>query len=200
VAYQDGLQPRRPGKNYNLRQKTWWSSLHAAAICSNEKEESPQVISTKRRIFLKGTLAASTVAVAAGAGLLSPRQTLAAVWPKEAFQARQVSDALKGIFGNDQTEPSDKIEVNAPDIAENGAVVPITISSDMPNIESIALIAEKNGTPLAATFNLGANADGFVSTRIKMGETSNIIAVVKANGKVYSRSKEVKVTIGGCGG
>ncbi len=152
----------------------------------------------KRRVFLKSTLAGSAVAVAVGAGLVAPRQVLAA-WPKSAFEAKTVQDAMKGIFGSDLSEASGDIKIKAPDIAENGAVVPVTISTGM-KAESIAIIVEKNGTPLAATFNLAANTEGYVSTRIKMGKTSDVIAVVKSGGKTYSARKEVKVTIGGCGG
>ncbi|WP_303902029.1 thiosulfate oxidation carrier protein SoxY [Thiohalomonas denitrificans] len=153
----------------------------------------------KRRIFLKGTLASGAVATAVSAGLLSPRQVLAD-WPKNAFEAETVQDALKGLYDSDLTEPSDAVNIKAPDIAENGAVVPISVSADLPNVESVTIIAEKNGTPLAASYQLGASAKPSISTRIKMGETSNVIAVVKADGKAYSARKEVKVTIGGCGG
>lgn len=152
----------------------------------------------KRRVFLKGTLAGSAVAVAVGAGLLKPRQVMAA-WPKGSFEARDVQTALKGLFGSDLTAASQDIKIKAPDIAENGAVVPVTISTGM-KAETISIIVEKNGTPLAASFNLGGNAKGYVSTRIKMGKTSNVIAVVKSGGKLHSARKEVKVTIGGCGG
>jgi len=153
----------------------------------------------KRRVFLKGTLAGSAIAVAVGAGLLNPRQVLAA-WPQDAFKAKSVQDALKGLYGNDLTETSGAIDIKAPDIAENGAVVPVTISTDLPNVKSISIISEKNGTPLVASFNLASNAEGFVSTRIKMGQTSNVIATVESDGKLYSARKEVKITIGGCGG
>ena len=153
----------------------------------------------KRRVFLKGTLASSAVAVAVGTGLLSPRQVLAA-WPKSAFEAKSVSDALNGMFGSDLAPASDAIKVEAPDIAENGAVVPVTIETSLKNVESISIIAEKNQTPLVASFNMTPRTEGYISTRIKMGQTSNVIAVVKAGGKLYSARKEVKVTIGGCGG
>ena len=103
-------------------------------------------------------------------------------------------------MGSHQLESSDKISIRAPDIAENGAVVPIQVTSDIANIESINIIAEKNAAPLTASFVLGPGAEGFVSTRIKMGKTSRVIAVVKADGKLHSIDKEVKVTIGGCGG
>ena len=153
----------------------------------------------QRRSFLKGTLAGSAVAVAVGAGLLSPRTVLAA-WPKAAFEAKNVEDAMNKLFGSAENTPSGDIKIKAPDIAENGAVVPVSVSTSLDNVDSIAVIAEKNGTPLASNFKLGANAIPNVSTRIKMGKTSDVIAVVKANGKAYSARKNVKVTIGGCGG
>lgn len=153
----------------------------------------------KRRVFLKGSLASGMVAVAVGAGVLSPRQVLAA-WPKDAFEAKNVNDAMNGLLNTDLAPASDAIKLEAPDIAENGAVVPVKITANMDNVESITIISEKNQTPLIASFNLAGGTQGFISTRIKMGKTSNVIAVVKAGGKVYSARKEVKVTIGGCGG
>jgi len=153
----------------------------------------------KRRTFLRGTLASGSIAVAVGAGLLNPRQVLAA-WSKEAFEADGVKKALNGLYGTDATSESSDITIKAPDIAENGAVVPVTVETSLPNVENISILVEKNGTPLAASFNLGATARGMISTRIKMGKTSDVIATVKSDGKIYSTRKEVKVTIGGCGG
>jgi sulfur-oxidizing protein SoxY len=153
----------------------------------------------KRRVFLKGSLASGMVAVAVGAGLVSPRQVLAA-WPKAAFEAKDVNAAMNGIVGTDLAPASDAIKLDAPDIAENGAVVPVKVTASMDNVESITLLAEKNQTPLIASFNMASGTKGYISTRIKMGRTSNVIAVVKAGGKVFSTRKEVKVTIGGCGG
>ncbi len=152
-----------------------------------------------RRVLLKGTLAAGATGIAISAGLLTPKAVLAA-WPKAAFEAKDTNTALQASFGSSSTTKSSDIKLKAPDIAENGAVVPITVTSNISNTESISIVVKENGTPLAATFNLGANAKGFVSTRIKMGKTSDVIAVVKAGGKLYSTSKNVKVTIGGCGG
>jgi sulfur-oxidizing protein SoxY len=153
----------------------------------------------KRRIFLKGTLATGAVGMAVSAGLLTPRSVLAA-WPKAAFEAKDVNSALAGLFGSSDLAGSDKIKIKAPDIAENGAVVPISVTTDISGAESISIITEKNAAPLSASFVLGPNTEGYVSTRIKMGKTSSVIAVVKADGKLYSTGKEVKVTIGGCGG
>ncbi|MCG6867397.1 MAG: thiosulfate oxidation carrier protein SoxY [Gammaproteobacteria bacterium] len=152
-----------------------------------------------RRVFLKGSLAAGAVGVAVGAGLLTPRSILAA-WPQSAFEAKSVDAALSAAVGSDKTEASSDITVKAPDIAENGAVVPITVSTGMAGASMIALIAEQNATPLTSTFELGEGTEAFISTRIKMGKTSNVLAIVKADGKLYSAKKEVKVTIGGCGG
>jgi sulfur-oxidizing protein SoxY len=154
---------------------------------------------TKRRLFLKGSLAASSVGVAVGAGLLTPHTVLGA-WSEAAFTAKEVPAALDALLGSDMTEHTDKIEIKAPDIAENGAVVPITVSTEMEGVESIAVMAEKNPVPLVASYELGAGAIPFVSNRIKMGKTGDVIAVVKAGGKLYSNRKGVKVTIGGCGG
>ncbi len=153
----------------------------------------------QRRSFLQGTLAGSAVAVAIGAGLLHPRQVLAA-WPKSAFEAKSVQDAMASMYGTAESTPSGDITIKAPDIAENGAVVPVSITTTLPDVTDIGIIAEKNGTPLSANFKMAANAKGYVSTRIKMGKTSSIIAIVVAGGKTYSARKEVKVTIGGCGG
>jgi sulfur-oxidizing protein SoxY len=156
-------------------------------------------VNMKRRVFLKGTLASSAVAVAVGAGLITPRLVLAA-WPKSAFEAKSVNEAMTDLFGSDLAPGSNDIKVDAPDIAENGAVVPVTVTTSMPKVESITIISEKNRTPLVASFNMTSKTKGKISTRIKMGESSNVIAVVKAGGKLYSARKEVKVTIGGCGG
>ena len=152
----------------------------------------------KRRMFLKGSLAAGTVGVAVGAGLLTPGTVLAA-WPKAAFEAKTVDDGLKGIGMSGATH-SDDIKIKAPDIAENGAVVPVTISTKMAGVTNIAIVIAKNGTPLSSSYDLGKGAQGYISTRVKMGKTSDVMAIVKAGGKVLSNKKEVKVTIGGCGG
>ncbi|HFD15821.1 MAG TPA: thiosulfate oxidation carrier protein SoxY [Rhodospirillales bacterium] len=154
---------------------------------------------SKRRTFLKGTLAVGAVGVAVGAGLLAPRRVLAA-WPKSAFEAKSVQDALKAVVGTDLTEASGKVKVKAPDIAENGAVVPVTVTASIDGVDAMAIFVEKNPQPLTSSYELSPAALGFVSTRIKMGKTSDVIAVAKAGGKVYSARKEVKVTIGGCGG
>ncbi len=153
----------------------------------------------KRRVFLKGSLAAGTIGVAAGAGLLAPQAVLA-TWNEKAFQATSIDDALNAALGSAAEDGSDKIMIKAPDIAENGAVVPVSVSADIADVESIALLAANNNTPLVAMFNLGAGGVADVSTRIKMANTGDVVAVVKAGGKLHSARKSVKVTIGGCGG
>lgn len=152
-----------------------------------------------RRILLKGSLAAGSVGVAIGAGLLSPRLVLAN-WNQAAFEAKDVSAAITELMGGDAAETSDRIDIKAPDIAENGAVVPVTVETALPGVKSIAIVASGNATPLVAFFELGEAAMPFVSTRIKMGKTADVVAVVKTADKVFSNAKNVKVTIGGCGG
>jgi sulfur-oxidizing protein SoxY len=152
-----------------------------------------------RRKFLKSAAGLGGIAAAIGTGLLIPQRAIAA-YLEEAFAATEVSAAMIGAEGSDKHTPSDEIKLKAPDIAENGAVVPVTVSSTLPNVESISIIAMKNPSPLAASFQLSDMSEAYVSTRIKMGKTSDVIAVVKSGGKLYSATKEVKVTIGGCGG
>ncbi|HHJ13205.1 MAG TPA: thiosulfate oxidation carrier protein SoxY [Gammaproteobacteria bacterium] len=157
-------------------------------------------MNSKRRTFLKGSVAISALGAAVGAGLLTPRAVLAA-WPTDAFKANNVDTALDALFGGHALEDSDKVQiVDTPDLAENSAVVPVKVKTQLSDIESISILVEKNASPLAASFVLGPGVQGYINTRIKMGKTSNVIAVVKAGGKLYSARKEVKVTVGGCGG
>ena len=145
-----------------------------------------------RRFFIR------CLGVAAGL-LLLPLRVLAAR-PDPAFESASTDDALTELYGTSATTESDRIRIKAPDIAENGSVVPITVKYDVANAESVSIIAEHNPAPLAASFELSESSGGLVSTRIKMAKTSPVHAVVKAGGELYRASKEVKVTIGGCGG
>ncbi|MDH5386949.1 MAG: thiosulfate oxidation carrier protein SoxY [Gammaproteobacteria bacterium] len=153
----------------------------------------------KRRILLKSTLAASATTMAISAGLLTPKAVLAA-WNTTAFNAKDVDTALTSAYGSTDTTDSDKIKLKAPDVAENGASVTITVDSTLDKTEAISILVKNNAQPLTASFKLGANTEGFITTNIKMGKSSDVIAVVKANGKLYSTKQQVKVTIGGCGG
>jgi sulfur-oxidizing protein SoxY len=128
-----------------------------------------------------------------------PLRALAAGWNKIAFDARALPDALKGIGASSVAE-SDRIDLKAPEIAENGAIVPVEITSRIPDTESIYIFADKNPQPFVAEFDFTGATEPFVSTRIKMGETSKVRAIVKAGGKFYATARDVKVTIGGCGG
>ena len=156
-------------------------------------------MNTTRRKFLKTSAVTGAVVAGIGAGILAPRNVMAA-WPAAAFDTTDVNAALAATLGSSDMTDSADIEVKAPDIAENGAVVPITITSKIPGTESITILLPGNNNPLAASFTFSSRTEGLVSTRVKMGKTSNVIAVVKAKGKLYTAKKEVKVTIGGCGG
>lgn len=151
-----------------------------------------------RRNVLKGATGAGAVAVAVAAGLIAPTRVLAAT-PRAAFDAKNLADAMKGL-GLPAASDSKDIAIKAPDIAENGAVVPVEVTSNIAGTSSIAILAEKNNTPLVADFDFSGGALGYVSTRIKMGNTALVRAIVTAGGKTYTAAKEVKVTIGGCGG
>ena len=152
-----------------------------------------------RRTFLKGTVAGSALAVAASAGLLAPTRVLAAAWPAPAFEAKSIDDALKGLYGTTAAAESKAITIKAPIQAENGAVVPITVSSTLPGVESIAIFVQANERPLIASVALNG-AEGYFSARMKMGKTSDVKVVVKSGGKLHTASQQIKVTVGGCGG
>ena len=147
-----------------------------------------------RRHVIKTTSAFGTLVAL---GLVTQQQAMAAV-DRAAFDGKTLDDALKAIGGKPDT--SDQGSVIAPDIAENGAVVPVGATSNLPNTTDIYLIVEKNPTPLAAGFEIPAGTEATVQTRLKMGQSTNVIAVVKADGKLFSATKETKVTLGGCGG
>jgi len=149
----------------------------------------------KRRTLLKTSLAAGVVA---SAGMLVPGRAFAA-YPTAAFENKDPLQAIAGAMGSSDMADSGDIEIKAPEIAENGAVVPIQITSGIAGTEAISLVVDSNPTPMAATFNLHGS-EAFVSIRVKMRKTSDVRAVVKAGGKLYVAKQEVKVTIGGCGG
>lgn len=146
-----------------------------------------------RRLVLRGSLAFAALAAL-------PRTLLAAAWPEKAFSETAAADAMKDLFGTDQTTASDQVTMKVPQIAENGAVVPVTITTTLEDVESISIVVEKNPRPLAATFELQPGTLPEVASRIKMGQTSDVMAVVKTKSGLFSTTKEVKVTIGGCGG
>ena len=155
--------------------------------------------SMNRRTFLKGTVAGSVLAVAASAGLLTPTRVLAAAWPAAAFDAKTIDDALKGLYGTSTAADSKAITIKAPIQAENGAVVPIAVSTSLPGVESIAIFVQANERPLIASVAL-TGAEGYFSARMKMGKTSDVKVVVKSGGKLHTASQQIKVTVGGCGG
>lgn len=149
----------------------------------------------KRRSLLK-TSSAFSLLVAAG--IITPQQAFAAADGRPAFDAKTVAEALEAVGGTAVT--STDIAITSPDIAENGAVVPVNVTSAIPNTQEIYILVEKNPLPMSAGFLIPVGTEPAIQTRIKMGQSSNVIAVVKADGKIYSHSKETKVTLGGCGG
>ena len=152
-----------------------------------------------RRNFLYKTLLTTAVLATTAGILITPRRVYAA-WPKVAFDKKDLSGAIKSIYGESNLVESTKVELKAPDIAENGAIVPINVKTKLKNVESIMIFVEHNPQPLSSGYMLTSLSEPKIGTRIKMGKTSKIVATIKSDGKVYSASKEVKVTIGGCGG
>lgn len=150
---------------------------------------------SRRRFLAQG---GALAAIAAFGTALLPRFVYAA-WNKQAFDGKTMADTFKAL-GAEGVKESGDIQILASDIAENGAVVPLQAVSKIPNTTQISFLVEKNPNMLAALFEISPDMVPDVTTRIKMGQTSNIVALVKADGKYYSATKEIKVTLGGCGG
>ena len=150
-----------------------------------------------RRIIVKGAIASGLIGFAGMPPLAHAAD--ASKWPKDAFGQKTEADAIKALYGK-AAEESASIKLDAPEIAENGAVVPLSISSTLPDVTSISLLVSENPFPLAASYKIPAGASAMVATRVKMAKTSKVLALVESGGKVYSAAKEVKVTVGGCGG
>jgi sulfur-oxidizing protein SoxY len=153
-----------------------------------------------RRLVLQG--AASVALVGLGDLAFSLAPAFAAAndkYPEAAFKAKSDTDAIKSLYGK-TAEPSDKVKLDAPEIAENGAVVPISVSSSLADVTSISILVADNPNALAASYKIPAGTLPSVANRLKMAKTTNVIAIVEAGGKLYSATKEVKVTVGGCGG
>ena len=153
----------------------------------------------KRRSFIKGSLASAAVVVAAGAGLLKPARVFAAAWPEAALSADSVDAALQAAFGTTEMADSGDVQIKAPLQAENGAVVPIQVTTSA-KADKIAIVAEKNPVPMVSVLDGSDGSGGMFSIRIKMGETSPVHCIVSSGGKLLRATQEIKVTVGGCGG
>ena len=150
--------------------------------------------------MLKAGGGATLLTLLAAAGWMKPGEATAQAWNKSAFEAKTMDETMRAVGGGTPAQSKDIAFVSTPDIAENGAVVPIGVTSAIPKTESIAILVEKNPNMLAASFEIPPGTDPAISTRVKMGQSSNVYALVKADGKYYVASKEIKVTLGGCGG
>jgi sulfur-oxidizing protein SoxY len=152
-----------------------------------------------RRLILQG---AGAVALVGFGNLPFLTPALAAAndkYPEDAFKAKSEADAIKALYGK-APEASDKVKMDAPEIAENGAVVPVSVTTTLADVTSISFLVHENPVVLVASYKIPAGTLSSVANRIKMAKTSNVIVVVEAGGKLYSATKEVKVTVGGCGG
>ena len=153
----------------------------------------------KRRSFIKTALVASATGVAVTGGILSPKTVFAAAHGTDLSKAKSLDEVMK-LMGATGAAESDMIKIKAPEIAENGAVVPVGITSEIEGTTEIIALISNNPTPYAAKYTLGAKAKAAVKSRFKMAKTTDVVAVVKANDKFYMAKSNIKVTKGGCGG
>ncbi|OKO68064.1 thiosulfate oxidation carrier protein SoxY [Bradyrhizobium sp. AS23.2] len=153
-----------------------------------------------RRLILQG--AASVALLGLGNlpfGATPARAAANDKYPEAAFRQKSEADAIKALYGK-TAEPSDKVKLDAPEIAENGGVVPISVATTLDKVTSISFFVAENPNALAASYKIPEGTIPSVANRLKMAKTTNVIAIVEADGKLYSATKEVKVTVGGCGG
>jgi sulfur-oxidizing protein SoxY len=161
---------------------------------------SPDAPGRTRRTILKSAVAGGFAGLTLGSFPFPAfADADAKQWPQDAFKQKSEADALKALYGK-PAETSDKVSLDAPEIAENGAVVPITVDSSLPNVTGVALLVLENPFTLAAAYKIPEGTKPAVASRLKMAKTTKVVAVVESGGKLYSATKEVKVTVGGCGG
>ncbi|MEA3273984.1 MAG: thiosulfate oxidation carrier protein SoxY [Pseudomonadota bacterium] len=151
----------------------------------------------ERRCFLQAGLATAELSLLLASGLVPTR--VLAEWPSDAFHAGNMAEIERILFGDAQIEDTDQITIDAPDIAENGAKVPVDVRVQLPGAESLVLLSEKNPFPLLAQAHFTPEVESDLSVRVKMGDTGNLVAIVEADGKLYRAVRAVKVAAGGCG-
>ena len=154
---------------------------------------------TQRREVLQAGAGGALYALLASLGLLRAGDAAAQTIGPPAWQTKSVADTLKTLGVSGAADSRDVV-ITAPDIAENGAVVPVGVRSGMPKTDFIALMVEKNPNTLAAAYEIPEGTEPDLNMRIKMGQSSDVVALVRADGKYYMARKEIKVTLGGCGG
>ena len=154
---------------------------------------------TRRRVFLQRALAGGTLVALSGAGLLRPDSSAAAEWPRRAFDASTVEQVTQALYGTKVATDSTAIRLKAPRQAENGALVPLEVSTTLPGVVSIAIVVDKNPRPLVGVMSFDG-AEPFLSLNIRMIETSNVRALVYSAGRLYARQQLIRVTVSGYGG
>ena len=151
-----------------------------------------------RRNFIKNSMLFAGSLVAVPSLIISGKAY--AAWPEKSFDIKDLTESVSSVYGHSNLEESSKVRLKAPEIAENGAIVPINVSTSLDNVESIMIFVENNPQPLSSGYKLTSLSEPSIGTRLKMGKSSNVMAAVKSGDKVYTSTQEVKVTIGGCGG
>lgn len=154
-----------------------------------------------RRMFLKGSGAASLLGLGVGLGLVRPARALTGpAWPAAAFGHKDVTGAVHALFGATQAVPNGAVALEVAELAEDGSNVPLAVHTSLPGVQSIAILVDKNPFPLVALLHVGPGAAPSLKTRIKMNKTSPVRAYVRTADRLYVATHTVKVTVGGCGG
>jgi sulfur-oxidizing protein SoxY len=152
----------------------------------------------KRRLLLQAAVSAAQLGALVAAGLV-PRQVLAS-WPTDAFHAEQLDEAERALFGDRPIEDTDRIKIEAAEIAENGRNVPITVHAELAPPFTLVLLADKNPTPLLARAHFEPGAVPSLAIRVKLAESGRLIAIAESGEGLLRATRPIKVTAGGCGG
>jgi len=155
----------------------------------------------ERRLVLQFLGAGGVAAASLLGGWIWPAEASeeGPAWPKDAFGQKDEAHALSALYGK-TVEPSDKVSIDVPEIAENGAVVPVSMTTSLPDVTSISFLIPQNPFTLTASYQLAECIEPNIACRVKMAKTSDVVVVVESAGKLYGTRKQVKVTLGGCGG
>lgn len=152
------------------------------------------MMSLNKRKFIK-----NTITILFAAAFANAFKVLAG-WPRELFTSKNSQKIIKSLANDSSIAENDLIMIKAPDIAENGGVVPVTVSTELDKVKKISILVENNPNPLTSSFDINDQLSPYVSTRVKMAKTSNITAIVATDNGYFRASRNIKVTIGGCGG
>ncbi len=164
-----------------------------------ETKRTHNTFDRQRRRLLSGALGLGGVGTAVGVGLLAPSKALSG-WLEGPIMSTDLDEALAEALGSADYEQTDRIRIDAPEVAENGETVPVTVEASLEEVDQLAILVPENTSPVSSILELGGRTRPKISQRIQMADTSDVVAIARSNGQLFGNSRQVQVTVGGCGG